>query len=87
MHLLVIELLSFTFYLVMSQMMSVFLLQLKKELCKQTEHDALWGFLHAKITSATVALGGELMLATLRWLSVVMPASKQKLRSLLLYKL
>lgn len=71
----------------MSQMMSVFLLQLKKELCKETEHDALWGFLHAKITSATAALGGELMLATLRWLSVVMPASKQKLRSLLLYTL
>ena len=71
----------------MSQMMSVFLLQLKKELCKETEHDALKGFLHAKITSATAALGGELMLATLRWLSVDMPASKQKLRSLLLYTL
>jgi hypothetical protein len=65
-------------------MTSVFLLQLKKELCKETEHDALKGFLHAKITSATTALGGELMLATLHWLSVVMLASKQKLRSMLL---
>jgi hypothetical protein len=71
----------------MSQMMSVFLLQLKKELCKEKEHDALKVLLHAKITSATAALGAELMVATLRWLSVVMPASKQKIRSLLLYTL
>jgi hypothetical protein len=65
--------------------MSMFLLQLKKEFCEKKEHNALKGFFHAKITSATVALGAELMIATIRWLSVVMHASNQKLRSLFLY--